>query len=77
MKKLTMVLTIIGLLAGIATFVFAQATYPYLGYAICGVHSDGTKVWKCTTASPTLWYTTCTKSQGSLDTGLTSNSSST
>jgi hypothetical protein len=60
MKKLTMVLTVLGLLAGIATFVFSQN----LGYGISGAHMDGTKNWKCTTAQPTLWYTTVTKGQG-------------
>ncbi|MBF0524952.1 MAG: hypothetical protein HQK56_07630 [Deltaproteobacteria bacterium] len=57
MKKITIVLTVIGLLAGIATFAFSVN----LGYGIAGAHSDGTKMWKCSTASPTLWYTTCAK----------------
>ncbi|MBF0550595.1 MAG: hypothetical protein HQK60_08670 [Deltaproteobacteria bacterium] len=59
MKKLTMILTIIGLLAGIATFVYSQQ-----GYGISGVHTDGTKIWNCSTAQPTLWYTTCDKGAG-------------
>ncbi|MBF0474392.1 MAG: hypothetical protein HQK59_00960 [Deltaproteobacteria bacterium] len=69
MKKLTMVLTIIGLLAGLATFVFSQN----LGYGISGAHTDGTKNWKCTTSSPTLWYVTCSK--GTVPTAVSSTSS--
>ncbi|MBF0497777.1 MAG: hypothetical protein HQK57_02040 [Deltaproteobacteria bacterium] len=70
MKKIAMILTIIGLLAGIAAFVFSQN----LGYGISGVHADGIKNWKCTTASPTLWYVTVPK--GSAPMAVTSLSSS-
>ncbi|MBF0497775.1 MAG: hypothetical protein HQK57_02050 [Deltaproteobacteria bacterium] len=57
MKKITMILIVIGLLAMIASFAFSQN----LSYGIQGVHTNGTKKWACTTANPTLWYTVCDK----------------